>query len=114
MQDGEEEVGIEGSVVTIGVVVEEVGGEEVELGKCMEVGRELLEWGVIGFLPGAVEVGRDRGTSISSAGVGDIREEESRGEQGSSGCVGTTGAGEGFLKETSMRKKGSKGGEVSK
>ena len=87
-----------------GVVVEEVGGEEVEVDKVMEEVAGALSAGRAKFiLPGVDVVGRGGGITTSPVGVGDSREEESRGEQGSSGCVGSAGSGEGTLWEISIR-----------
>ena len=85
-------------VETGGVVVEEVEGEETELGKVMdEVVGTMSAVRAEGTLPGVEFVGREDGTTTSWAGVGGSREEESRGEQGSSGCVGSAGSGEEVL-----------------
>ena len=102
-------------MVEIGVVVEEAEGEEVELGKLMEeVAGTLSEGRAEDILPGVDVVGRGGGTTTSRAGVGGSREEESRREQGSSGCVGSAGSGEGTLWGEAIREVRGKGGEVPK
>ena len=47
--------------------------------------------------PGLMVSGRRGGTSTSVVGVESSREEDSKGEQGSSGCVRSAGSGEGIL-----------------
>ena len=101
MSEGEleEEVTIEGRVVErVGAAVEDVVGEARETGELMEeaAGRPTEGRGDC-ILPGLEASGGRGGTATTVAGRGSSREEESKGEQGSSGCVRSAGSGEGTL-----------------
>ena len=73
-------------------------GEEAEFGEVTEELVGILSVGrATDILPGGTVVGREEGITTSWSGVGDSREEESRGERGSSGCVMSAGSGEGVF-----------------
>ena len=103
VDEEEEEVWVEGMVGKIGLVVEEVGVEEVGFVRFVEDVVVVFSVGRVNCnSPGIAVAGRGEGKTTFPAGVGDSREEESNGGQGSSGSVGSAGSGEGVAWETSI------------
>ena len=97
--DLEEEVTTEGRVVEReGAVLEDVVGEAVEARDLVEeVSGVSLNGRADRISPGLRFSWISGGTFTSVVGLGSSPEEESKGEQRSSGCVGSAGTGEGIL-----------------